>query len=187
VQAAVNAGASINTVTLGSAPTAGNLLVAFSQGGNSGTLGAGWQTGFAADGGGINLSFTTWKIAGSGESATQSPFTTAQASCITIFELANATVLRPNYSDATTASATINADATGTQGLIIGAACAETVAVLPTSIAGATGGATATGTGNAVQLFSLASPLLGVAANLITVNYLAAHPIRLSACFIGGA
>jgi hypothetical protein len=191
VQVAIAAG-TISAAVFATAPTAGNLLVAFSQGAGISAPTAPWQKGFVIDGGGSGSGSVTWKIAGAGESTSQTGGGTSAANTLAIFEIANGVVGPPVYNDNVTAtSLTLAASAFGTGGLIIGAACSENTANLPTSITGATSNGQVNnggvGSARSVEAFHIATPTKGVGANNVTINYGASNAIRMAACYIGAA
>ena len=160
------------SVTLAGAPTAGNLLVAFtSDGGTSESAASGWTkiafTVAANDGAGIY-----WKLAGAGESTTQTP-TTATPAGICIFEIANASpgvfTQNADLSGTAIAASTTSTKSTGNS-LIIGMACNRSATVAPTSITGATLlGVIAQGSSRTVQMFRVTTPVNGT--NTVTANY----------------
>ncbi|HEY6019843.1 MAG TPA: hypothetical protein VIY48_08035 [Candidatus Paceibacterota bacterium] len=109
-------------ITLAGAPASGNLLVALvSDKTSQPTASAGWNTMSrlikSGDGYGI-----FWKIAGAGESATQTPCSDANAGTISLYELHTAipsVFEAPDFSAATVTNQTLlNARSSG--GLIIG-------------------------------------------------------------------
>lgn len=86
VQSAVSTAAS-GSVTLGAAPTNGNLLVAICFNPSTGSPGTGW-TSQAANTSGTDFAFIATKVAGAGESATQSPISGSPSSAgIVIWEI----------------------------------------------------------------------------------------------------
>ncbi|HVP57596.1 MAG TPA: hypothetical protein VMU02_05825 [bacterium] len=185
VQSAINAGSSISTVTMGSAPTHGNLLICFQLKGNV-SAGSGWHEGWTADSGGANFSRVLWKIAGAGESTTQTPLSTTTACVLAVFEVSGGIAgCVPDYGDATGTSKALGATCVSPTGIIIGAVAQENGTQLPSSISGATGGATATGSAEAGQLFTNLTPTQGYQANTITANYGSSAQIRMAAISIG--
>jgi hypothetical protein len=162
-----------NSVTLGAAPTQGNLLLAITTDlGTSETASAGWTkisfTSAANDGSGF-----FWKVAGVSESATQTPLTGLSTGSCTIFELNNATpaALFANNVDlsGTAIAASITA-AKSKSGIILGVASNRSAAVAPTSITNATMlGAAVQGGSRTVQPFKVTAPAQGV--NTVTANY----------------
>lgn len=188
VQSGFAAGAGVLTgLTLGAAPTNGNLLVALVTNGSSGvTPSTGWNTAFLADPAGVLFSHCLWKIAGAGESATQSP--AGSLSIIGMYELANATV-GPNqdFFDATSTTGTSNVTAMGTSGLIIGVCINELATPLPTGITGVTLDGSAVGSANSVRGYHKTAPTKGIAANAVTPTFAASSRIKTISTYIGAA
>lgn len=187
VQSGVNAGAAIQGVTLGAAPTNGNLLVAIIAGGVP-SAGSGWSIDARGDNGGSTESRVFYKIAGSGESATQNPASATGNYGIVIFELsANASPAGPFYASNTGIS-TLNATPYGfkTAGLIIGGAFSDSSTNLPSSITGATliAGTAASGTRSA-QAFSNTAPGQSFTGDTVTVNWGSSANYRIAVFFVG--
>lgn len=181
------AAASLTGLTLGAAPTNGNLLVAFVANGSSTiTPSAGWNTAFTPDGAGVLWSHCLWKIAGAGESTTQSP--AGSLSIIGMYELSNASV-GPNqdFLDVTGTTGTSNVTALGTAGLIIGICMNELATPLPTGITGVTLDGSAAGTANSVRGYHKTAPTKGIAANAVTPTYAASSRIKTISAYVGGA
>lgn len=168
-------------VTLGSAPINGNFLVALvSDQATSPSPGAGWLSlgtaSAAQDGYGVFI-----KLAGAGESATQTPCSDTHQGTITIFELNNAaggilTAVTGYSASNSSAQSPVNTKATGGGGIIVGVFVNRSIN-LPTGITGTgvtadTAGNT-TGVGRAVAPFHVAGPTNGV--NTVTVTYAAAE------------
>lgn len=74
------------SITLDSAPVSGNLLVAMCFNPSVGTVGSGW-TSQAANSTGTDFGLVATKVAGGGESATQSPLSGAGNGLIMMWEL----------------------------------------------------------------------------------------------------
>lgn len=181
------AAASLTGLTLGAAPTNGNLLVAFVANGSSTiTPSTGWNTAFTPDGAGVLWSHCLWKIAGAGETALQSP--AGSLSIIGMYELANATV-GPNqdFLDVTGTTGTSNVTAMGTSGIILGICMNELATPLPTGITGVTLDGSAVGAANSVRGYHKSAPTKGVAANAIVPTYAASSRIKVISTYIGGA
>lgn len=83
-----NAGA--QSVNFALAPTNGNLMVAMTFNSSTGTPGAGW-TAQATNSTGLDFGLIATKVAGAGESVTQSPINSAPGTgCIVVWEIAGA-------------------------------------------------------------------------------------------------
>lgn len=167
-KAAVNT----NSVTLGTGPVQGNLLLAITTDlGVGETASAGWTkisfTSAANDGAGF-----FWKVAGAGESTTQAPLTGLTTGSTTVFEISNATPAALFANNVDLSGTAIAASLTGAKvvgGLILGVACNRSLTG-PTSITNATLlGAAVTGGSRAVQPFKVTTPAQGV--NTVTANY----------------
>lgn len=158
-------------VTFAAAPTLGNLLVGLTSDiGTSESPSAGWTklafNSAAQDGAGI-----FWKLAGAGESTTQTP-TTATPGGVCVFEISNASpgAFTQNVDLSGTAIAASTTSTKTSGSLIIGMACNRNAAVAPTSITGATLlGAIAQGSSRTVQMFKVTAPVNGI--NTVTANY----------------
>jgi hypothetical protein len=184
VQDGVAASATVQSVTLGAAPTNGNLLVALVMGASA-SKNTGWQLLYASDAGGVHSSNCFIKRCGAGESATQTPILSAVSGTIAMFELSNACVAGPNFNDGSSTTLTLNADAYGTGGFLIGAVCNESSNTLPASITGVTTGASVAGTVNSIELFTKAAPTKGVATNAIVTTFAASTNIRMWSQYVG--
>lgn len=186
VQSAASAGASISGVTFGAAPTNGNLLVAIIISNNSPGVGTGWTNFFPLDGSGLFFSNVFVKIAGAGESTTQTPVSAANNMAMVIFECANAIPGPPKYHASSSGTTNlIAADAFGTGEIILGACCNESTAALPTGFTGATAGVTAAGTASSIAAFTKAAPTKGLAANNITATYAVGTATKTASISIG--
>ena len=168
--------------TLDAAPTAGNILIAFVSGGSI-TPATGWSLMRTQDAGGST--FANWfiKIAGVGESTTQTPISGAGINaCISIFEITGKPGLALIFTNTTSTATSVTITVPGANMLVIGAALNDTSAVNPTSITNATllSGASASGTRGAAA-FSV-SPAAG--ALTITANYAASQANRVSAIVV---
>lgn len=194
VQVKSAAVASVATgVTLGAAPTNGNFLVAFiadqaafpTVNAAGGWISLGTSAAAANDDGAVFI-----KLAGAGESATQTPSTSAHQGVITIFELSNAAggylttaVDQTGTAIAKTATST---KSTGGGGLIIGVFVNRSTTG-PTSLTGT--GVTAdaagniTGVGRAAAPFHVTGPTSGL--NTITANYATSQGAIFMAVSIG--
>lgn len=177
VQSKATNSANLNSsgITLNSAPTQGNLLIAFVRvAGLQGLLpGTGWNSWFN------NQNFTSgsisvyWKVAGASESATQFPTTsTANSVGCVVYECSagapSATTLNVNQSG--TAVAETGVMTKGGGSLLIGAVITNSNTSTPSSITGATlDGAASQGNSVSVQAFHVNSPVAG--NNNITVNF----------------
>lgn len=159
------------SVTLASAPIAGNLLIGLtSDGGTSENPGTGWtKLAFnvaSQDGAGIY-----WKLAGGSESTTQTP-TTATPGGICVFEINNGSpgAFTQNVDLSGTAIAASTVSTKLTSSLIVGMACNRSASVAPSSITGATLlGTLAQGSSRTVQMFKVTAPANGT--NTVTANY----------------
>lgn len=162
-------------VTLGAAPTNGNLLVAFiADQAGAPTAGAGWVTlitGFAAN----DDTCIMIKLAGAGESTTQTPTSSAHQGCITIYEMNNAAGGYPtevhDFAAATAVAETPKA--TKTSGGIVLGVFVNRSTTGPTSLTGTNVTADAagniTGVGRAVAPFHITPSVAG--NNGVTANY----------------
>lgn len=177
-------------LTLGAAPTLGNLLVAIATDqASSPSIGAGWQmlqqASAANDGYGVAI-----KLAGAAESATQTPFSDAHQGTQTIFEVNNGAggLITADLAFNNTAVAEVvkSTKATGGGGLVLGVFVNRSVTG-PTSITGS--GVTAdaagntTGVGRAVATFHISGPTNG--NNTVTANYATAQGGAFVAIAIG--
>lgn len=161
-------------ITLTSAPIQGNLLIALvSDQPGAPSAGAGWtmiaSAGAAQDGYGV-----LWKLAGAGESATQTPCSDTHQGTITVYEISNgspgAVTAVTGYTGTAVAEIAVNTKLTGGGGLIIGIFVNRSTTG-PTSLTG-TGVAldnTASGVSRFVQAFRITSPVNG--NNTVTANY----------------
>jgi hypothetical protein len=184
VQSASMAGGTEGSVTMGVAPTNGNLLVAMVfDFGNSAVGGAGWTgvQGLTGAGDGIGWG---WKIAGAGESTTQSPASNAQLGCVAVYELALGNEgLAIAVKDVNTATLAISARATKPNQLIIGAVDCQAGGITPTGITGADHSSTLTGVNRSITLFDVKPVAAGIAT--INVTWAAAHVSAYLAMAVG--
>lgn len=91
-----DSGASPLSATFGSSPTPGNVLVAFLVHFNNGaTASTGWTQLFSRNGGVKDGVAVLWKIAGEGESSTQTPSTQTGALSLAIYEIGPTAVPAP--------------------------------------------------------------------------------------------
>ncbi len=163
----------VGPVTMGVAPTQNNLLFAMvsTQGVNP-LPGAGWTTVQ-----GSNLSGTAddlcmyYKIAGAGESTTQTPTTNTNAGTVTLFELANATLSAfYNSNRNATGTAPTCAVDVGLGLLVLGVCSNHSAAIPPVSVTGGTFlDVVKTGGSRTQRVFKITAPVVG--SNSITVNY----------------
>lgn len=188
VQAAANAGGSINGATFGVAPTQGNLLLSL-VGGGAPSPNTGWN-GLWTDGGGTTFTECFWKIAGASEPTLQRPFgnATIAGGCV-IWELTGLTVGDgKSNQDATNTVHTVTPIAFKTTNLIVGYIYNENGSfAYPTGYtpAGVTVDAQSNdGISRAVTAFHLASPSVG--SNTITATLAASTNCRMAALSIGG-
>jgi len=159
-----------DSITLGAAPTQGNLLIGFLSDGTSTSIGSGWsllrQTAQSNDN-----TIIVFKIAGAAESATQTPNAhTGAGGTGGIVEVSLGGIIDGNDAQVTAANTqtlTVNAK---NGGLILGAVMAVQTAVLPTSLTNATQlQAGSTGNSRGITLFKNASPALG--SNSVVATY----------------
>lgn len=134
---AISGSSGIQSVTLGAAPTLGNMLIAFVDNASSQTAGTGWTILGVPNGVGLDFAFIAWKVAGAGESATQTPVNTAAAGAIVIYELTNAGPTIPIVSSLSGASNSYAVRSAHSGGLLLGAIANEQTIDLPTAITGA--------------------------------------------------
>lgn len=161
-------------ITMGSAPVNGNLLVAFgSDQTSSPSIGTGWemlqQASAANDGYGVAI-----KLAGAGESATQTPFSDSHQGTITLYEVNNAAggLVSVDLAFSNTAVVETAKSTKASSGLVLGVFVNRTTTG-PTSITGtgvsADAAGNATGVGRACAPFHISAPANG--SNTVTANY----------------
>lgn len=182
VQSGFAAG-SISGVTLGTAPTAGNVIIAF-MAGSSGTAGTGWNL-FFTDNGGVSQTTAYWKVAGVSESATQNPLPSPGTCAIGMYEVSGnpfAAVVGLDTAGTSITKAVVSPRSTD---LIIGCVFDESTGVLPTGFTGATADGTATnGSSRSVAGFHIGSPSAG--SNSITANWATSHNLRFAGIAVCG-
>jgi hypothetical protein len=186
VQDAAAAGTAITGATLGAAPTSGNLLVAITGGGNF-SAGTGWVKSPWIDANGTTWTNMFMKVAGTGESATQNPITSANAALV-IYELSPGSILMPLcfFADGTNTSSTISAYALSTSGLIIGAVMTESATTYPTTVPGTTDAQANNTTANkAITGYHMTPTSSGATANSLTAAYAASTNFRFCALYVG--
>lgn len=172
VQNAVNSGSSISGVTLGVAPTNGNLLVAL-QFGAASSAGTGWTTEWS-DSGGTTFTRVFLKIAGASESTTQSPPSAAFNGSLIIFEISGSSSGMASNTggwtqDQSSTTHTVTPNAYKTTNIILGGNYSESTTDIPASYSsGITLGASST-TGHGVQAWYKTSPSVG--SNSIVATY----------------
>lgn len=172
VQNGSNSG-TITGVTLGAAPTLGNLLVAFSVNNTSGSIGSGWTS--IATNNSIEFASIAYKIAGAGESATQNPMGAAGGATCSIFEIHLGGLSLAAIALVTAAATgSVNVVATKASGVLIGAVVNDSNNVLPTSIVGATLDSNSALATKSTQAYHL-TPAQGV--NNIAYVYAASHNV----------
>ncbi len=191
-QSGASAGASIQSITLGATPTAGAILVAlFSHFGNNVTpnnpaAGLGWANlnqvnGVSKDGYAI-----FYKIAGPGESATQTPLSATNTGGLCIWEIAGAAgqlfdVSGGQHDLSASNTATQNITTTGSNELIL-VMCVNTVAA---TLASSTGGGfvsdqTATGGSRAIN----AGHVLAAAAGTFSPTFTYAGATTVATAYL---
>jgi hypothetical protein len=176
-------------ITLGAAPTAGNLLVALvSDIPGAPSPATGWVQitagGAAQDGWGI-----LWKVAGAGESATQTPCSDTHSGTISMYEISNAatgaTEIVPGYAGTVVTENGFNQKPTSA--LIIGVFVNRSGTVAPSSITGTGVVADAVhsdaGGGRTSANFHVANPVQGTTA--VTANYATSQGGIFISCGIG--
>lgn len=176
------------SVTLGTAPTHGNILLAFSMGNNGGQT-SGWIQIGPSDSGGSRSTVVAYHVVGVSESATQSPFNDGGNRCVALYELTLAAA--PNlsvwFSDPNSTSTTITSDIYRSGGFLIGAAQSENDGSFPSSFSGGVvaDGTAADGTTCSIAGFHLNSPTVGVQAQSVTVNWATSTQMRVATVFCG--
>lgn len=154
----VQNGASANdstagSVTLGTAPVSGNLLVAFANGASSVNAASGWTQVGPVGSSGAGYSAAFWKIAGASESATQTVLNASQSGSVGIFEVNNAAISYPTNDHQSSASPSFATFAQRAGGILLGAFMDETGGSPTGSITGATADGTSHATSHAIALF----------------------------------
>lgn len=171
---AISGSSGIQSVTLGAAPTNGNMLIAFVDNASSLTAGTGWTVLGQAVGTGIDFAFVAWKVAGAGESTTQTPVSAAAAGAIVIYELTNGGPTLPSVVSLSGASNSYTVRSAHSGGLLIGAIANDQTTDLPTAITGATlDSSSGVGT-RSIRGFHL-TPSAGL--NTIAYTYAASHSV----------
>lgn len=159
-----------DSITLPAPPTQGNLLLGFLSDGTSTSIGAGWsllrQTAQANDN-----TIIVFKIAGSGESATQSPNAhTGAGGTGGIVEVSLGGIIDGNDAEVTAANTQTLAVNAKDGGLIIGAVMAVATTNLPTGLTGAVQlQAGSAANSRSITLFKVAAPALG--SNSVIATY----------------
>lgn len=159
----VQHGAAMNSdsVTLGSAPTSGNLLFAMCSANSPPGAGSGWEIVFT-DGGGNNQMYA--KVAGASESATQTPCGSTPAGALSIFEINGGTPGPICSVRGGGGSTAVPIYVHKTTDLIVGAFLNAGSTDILTSVTGATVGDTVidVGSGRSANNFFKSSPSVGV-------------------------
>lgn len=162
------ASTSVTAVTFSGAPANGNLLVAFAAG-PSISPAAGWSR--AVPEAGVFTKFIDcfFKIAGAGESTTQTPCNSATDNLL-VYEISGANLGNTNWgSQNSTAAATTLPSSKNSGGLIIGAAYNESDGTFPSSVTGASLDAQhANSTTSSITGFHAATS--GTGSNTLTIN-----------------
>ena len=176
--AAFSSGA--NSVTFGSTPTSGNLLIAFVNNGSIPVASSGWTIFGLLNGGGVDYANALYKVAGASESTTQTPITNTGNGGSSVFEIHTGAASFVNIVDVSSSSSNFNTLAPRNGGILIGALHNNSTADLPTSITGATAGTTGTAASRSTALFSNLAPAAG--ANNIAYTYGASHDVKCFGC-----
>lgn len=186
VQSAFNGGANIQGVVFGTAPKAGNLLIAFCNG-NASNAGAGWNGPYLQDGGGVDFLYLYWKIAGSGESTAQNPVNAANQNCIGIYEISGTNVPSlASFFNTNSAAPAISLSASHAASVVVGVCINTSTTDVPTGIVGATADGTANnGSNRSIAGFHIIGPAAGYQSNVVTVNYAGAHNISMAGAAAG--
>ena len=156
-------------VTLGAAPTQGNLLVAFIGSNSLSSPSSGWAAVNEASSG-TDYGIIAFKVAGASELAAQAPVGAA-AGCVALYELSNAAPGLNSLVHITSNSVEVDVVTAKAGGVVIGAFEREAGTDLPTGITGATADGTATGNSRSVAGFHI-SPATA-ATNAIVAAYAA--------------
>ena len=175
-------------ITLAVAPTQHNLLIALvADESTSPTAAAGWtlitSASAAHDGYGI-----LWKLAGAGESTTQTPCSDTHAGTITMFEISNAApgacTAVTEFSGTSIPETPTNTKATGGGGIIVGVYVNRTTNA-PTSITGTGVSAdnTASGSSRYAAAFHISPAVNGT--NTVTAAYAGSEGGVFIACAVG--
>ena len=183
-------GAAVQSVTFGMAPTNGNLLIALAASNSGRAANTGWTKADIQDSGGTDFGLLYWKIAGAGESTTQTPFASADIGAIVCYEINGGAPIAvskgapgsPLFKDAsgTSASGTLNLLTTG--GLVVGFFENTSNATdLPTAPSGVTlDSSHAVGSGRTMQGFTANSGLTGTTL-AISATYAGSDSYKLNA------
>lgn len=167
VQQGVAADSGGDGVTLGAAPTEGNLLLAFFGQNLNPSVASGWTL-IASSNAGTDYGVIAYKIAGASESATQNPASGTGAGGCAIFEINNGGYSFNGIVDANSATPAVTVTTSRAGGIIVGAfERADTTA--QTAIVGATKLSHAEANGRGITSFSQLAPVDG--ANTITGTY----------------
>jgi hypothetical protein len=186
VQNAAEADSTSGSITLATAPTQNNLLIAFCSNAANVTAASGWAyvaiqgtgvgNGGTIQGNGTDFAAVLWKIAGASESATQTPITGTGAGGIMMYEIATGAASMALCLDTSGASGTLTLEAlrSSTGGLIIGALCNNSTTDLPTLVPG-TADTTANTASRSMAGFH-ATPAQG--PNALSWTYAGSHDIK---------
>lgn len=179
-------GSNINSVTLGAAPTNGNLLVAFVMGVFA-SANTGWTLLVTDSGGTSTYTQIYFKVAGASESATQQPIASGNSTtAITIYEISGGAAPTAGWAfqDATATAHSVNPQAFSSNGLFIGAVHSESTTTLPSSYSsGIVADSSAVGATVAQQGFHYPAPPQGTGTTL-TATYAASTNARIAAIFL---
>lgn len=176
--------ATLGAVVMGTAPTNGNLLIAFcAHVATSITPGTGWISLFQTSASNDGPAYF-YKVAGVGESTSQSPTTATSTGGIVIYELAAAcSSLITSALDQTGIALVQPITSQKALGsIIIGAVVNRSTTVL-SSVIGATLDGTLTGTGRSVGAFHVSTPIVGV--NNVTPTFATTQGYVFMALSIG--
>ena len=170
-KAAISGLAPINSVTFGAAPTNGNMLIAFADNVGDYPHGAGWTI-LVQNNGGDDYATILYKIAGAGESVTQTYSNQVSVGAAVVYELANA---GPSFGNITPMNFggpySITLPRAG--GLLLGTLINEATNDLPTAVTGAVLDISSAVGARSAQGFHFATPTAG--ANSIAYTYAATH------------
>jgi hypothetical protein len=142
---------------------------------------------FISDSSGNTYSRVFYKLAGSGESATQTPFASAQNCELTIFELSAGTAASVIWGSSNSSASTksLSAYATSLQGLFIGVSATESSVLQPTSVPGTAAADASNITANkAVTAFYATPTNVGAAANTLSTTYAVSTNTRFLYIFV---
>lgn len=132
---------SLGAVTMPAAPTAGNILLAFCNTTGGLALGTGWHQ-LLVNSSGWDNCYVAWKIAGSGESTSQTPYTGSGTASAVIYEIASGNVGLNLATSGSGSSQSFSVTAGGTGQIFVGiadlAASSVTVSMSGATILGQT-------------------------------------------------